>query len=546
MEYLRKIIKNKYLYLILIIIIAAFLRFSNLGQNPPSLTWDEAAWGYNAYSLGIDGKDEFGKFLPVTYLESFGDFKPVMYAYLDVVPVKIFGLNEFATRFPSALFGVLSVFITYFLVGIIFQKSKNKDQISLFSSLFLAISPWHIMLSRAAFEANVASFFIIFGVFAFLEGVLSRKWFLILSAASFALSFYVFNTARVVSPILVLMLVIAFRNKLWEMKGTAVFAGLVGFLIFLPTLKFLLTPQASLRFQEVNIFSDTSIIKTSNQEILNDNNVWWSKIIHNRRFLYGLDYLKHYFDNLNPGFLFITGDGNPKFSTKNVGQMYIWDMVFFVSGLLLLFRKKEDRWWLIPVWLLIGIVPAALAKETPHALRIESSLPTFQIITAYGFVQLSCGIKKYKKIIVSCLLLLLSINFFYFYHDYSYNYRYDYSGEWQYGYKQSIGYVKSVENKYDFIQVSNYLGRPYIYYLFYTKTDPDYFRKTANISRDIFGFVAVNSFGKYIFPQNFSHDLSNTQKVLYLDSSMNLPKTAKVLKRFYLLNGQEILVAYTI
>ena len=538
--------KRQYLILILIILLAAFLRFWQLGENPPSLTWDEAAWGYNAYSLGIDGKDEFGRFLPLNYLESFGDFKPPMYAYLDIIPVKLFGLNEFATRFPSAFFGVLTVLITYLLTKRIFWNSRSRETYALLSALFLAISPWYILLSRAAFEANVANFFIVFGVFAFLEGVLNKKWLLVLSAISFALSFYTFNTARVVSPIMVILLAIIFRKNLWKIKKTVILSAIIGFLVFLPTFGFLLSPQASLRFQEVNIFSDTAIIKESNQEIVNDNNAWWSKIIHNRRFLYGLDYLKHYFDNFNPGFLFIAGDGNPKFSTQTVGQMYVWDIIFFVSGLVFLFKKKEGNWWIIPSWLLIGIIPAALAKETPHALRIESSLPTFQIIVAYGFIQLIDKINKYKKTIIYCLLLPLFVNFFYFFHDYFYSYKYEYSGEWQYGYKQSIDYVKSVEDNYDFIQASNYLGRAYVYYLFYTKTDPNYFRETVNISRDIFGFVSVNSFGKYIFPQNFNHSLSATKKVLYIDNSKNLPGNAKVLKRFYLLNGEEKLVAYTI
>ena len=85
-----------------ILILAVMLRFVGLSSNPPSLTWDEASWGYNAYSLGYDLSDEFGKFLPLTYLESFGDFKPPLYAYLDILPVKLFGLTEFAVRFPSA------------------------------------------------------------------------------------------------------------------------------------------------------------------------------------------------------------------------------------------------------------------------------------------------------------------------------------------------------------------------------------------------------------------------------------------------------------
>ena len=402
------------------------------------------------------------------------------------------------------------------------------------------------MLSRAAFEANVASFFIILGVWGFLAGVQDKKWYLIISSISFALSMYTFNTSRVVSPLLVIFLAVAFRKKLWQIRKETILAIIAGLIIFVPTFGFILSPQAAIRFQEVNIFSDSSIIKTSNQEITNDNNVFWSKIIHNRRILYSLDYVKHYFDNLSPNFLFIAGDGNPKFSTQDVGQMYIWDMVFFIGGAFILFKKREVNWWLIPLWLLLGIVPAATARETPHALRIETSLPTFQIIVAYGFIQLTDYFKKYKKIIICFLfLLLLLLNFMYFYHNYFYHYANDYSGEWQYGYKQSIDYVKSVENNYDYIQVTNALGRPYIYYLFYTNKTPADYRKSAVIHRDAFGFVTVESFGKYIFPDNYNYALSSNKKVLYINSIYNLPKNIKILKTFYLRNGKPVLVAYT-
>ena len=361
--------KNKIIILI-IFVIAILLRFWMLGENPPSLTWDEAAWGYNAYSIGINGRDELGRFLPLDYLESFGDFKPPVYAYLDVLPVKIFGLSEFAVRFPSALFGVLTVIATYFLVKRIFWKSKLKESYALTSTLILAISPWHIMLSRAAFEANVATFFIVLGVWLFLLSMQSKRWILLLSAISFVLSIYTFNTARIVVPILVLVLAFGFRKELLKGKKEVIIAIALGIILILPTVKFLISPQASLRFKEVNIFSDINVIKTSNQEIANDNNAFWSKLIHNRRLLYSVEYIKHYFDNLSPNFLFIRGDGNPKFSTQNVGQMYIWDIPFFVVGAILIFRRKEGYWWLIPLWLAIGIIPAATARETPHALRI--------------------------------------------------------------------------------------------------------------------------------------------------------------------------------
>ncbi|KKQ20616.1 MAG: hypothetical protein A3H17_02745 [Candidatus Levybacteria bacterium RIFCSPLOWO2_12_FULL_37_14] len=544
---MRSILNREIILLYLIIALSIFLRFWQLGQNPPSLTWDETAWGYNAYSLGIDGRDEFGRLLPIDYLESFGDFKPPVYAYLDVVPIKLFGLTEFSTRFPSAFFGVLTVLVTYFLTKRIFWNSKSKEMYALLSALFLAISPWHIMLSRAAFEANVATFFIIAGIWLFLAGVQEKKWHIVASIVFFILSMYTFNTARIVTPLLVLCLGLVFRKKLIENKKQTIIAILAGILLILPTLGFLFSPQAGLRFKEVNIFTDIDVVKTSNQEIINDSSKW-SRIIHNRRVGYALSYLKHYFDNLNPSFLFIRGDGNPKFSTQAVGQMYLWDLPFFIAGILFLFKRKEGYWWIVPVWLLIGIIPAATARETPHALRVETTLPTFQIFAAYGFSQFLFYIKRYGKFFKAAIIfvgILLFANLFYFFRNYIVHYPYEFSGEWQYGYKDSIRYVKSVEENFDNIYITSDMGRPYIYYLFHTKTDPRIFRKDSAIRRDAFGFVTVDRFGKY----NFLNDVTkinnkNGTKNLFIKTPNNVPEKANRLKTFSILNGNIALVAY--
>jgi 4-amino-4-deoxy-L-arabinose transferase-like glycosyltransferase len=283
---------NLYLFLIPIFFLAIFLRFWQLGNIPMSLNWDEAAWGYNAYTLGVDGKDEFGSFLPYKFIESYGDYKPPVYAYLSVLPVKLFGLNEFSTRFASAFFGSFSVLIVFFLVRRIFYTSDKKEYYALLSALFLGISPWNINLSRAAFEANVATFFVLTGVWLFLAGIQEKKWYLPFSALMFALSFYTFNSPRIVVPFLGLALVLGTYKKLLPRKREVMIAGLVGIVLLAPLVGFLLSPQAKLRYQEVNIFSDVSIVKGINQEIQNDNNAVWSKILHNRRFIYALTYTK--------------------------------------------------------------------------------------------------------------------------------------------------------------------------------------------------------------------------------------------------------------
>ncbi|MCL4377231.1 MAG: hypothetical protein M1409_02430, partial [Actinobacteria bacterium] len=77
-------------------------------------------------------------------------------------------------------------------------------------------------------------------------------------------------------------------------------------------------------------------------------------------------------------------------------------------------------------------------------------------------------------------------------------------------------------------------------------TEPSFFRDTAVIHRDPFGFVTIDKFGKYLFPQDYNYSLSKTKKVLYINTPYNLPSNIKIQKTFYLLNGQPVLVAYTI
>ncbi|MEK7118952.1 MAG: glycosyl transferase, partial [Patescibacteria group bacterium] len=74
--------KKTYIVLVLIGILAFFLRFYNATQIPPSLSWDEVSIGYNAYSILKTGRDEFGRFLPLDAFVAYGDYKPVLPIYL--------------------------------------------------------------------------------------------------------------------------------------------------------------------------------------------------------------------------------------------------------------------------------------------------------------------------------------------------------------------------------------------------------------------------------------------------------------------------------
>src|SRR3989338_8819452 len=139
------------------------------------------------------------------------------------------------------------------------------------------------MLSRAAFDANVSTFFIGMGVLFFVIAVKRNMWFLSISVLSFMVSIYTFNSPRIVAPLLVLMLSIGFYKVLWKNKKQTILAVIIGIILLLPILPFILSPQASLRFKEVNIFTNLETINLINQEIEKDRNSIISKLIHNRR-----------------------------------------------------------------------------------------------------------------------------------------------------------------------------------------------------------------------------------------------------------------------
>src|SRR3989304_6471055 len=153
------------IFLILILLLAFALRFWKL-DSYPALNADEAAIGYNAYSLIQTGLDEHGNAGP-THFQSFNDYKPGLYFYLALPFVKVMGLNEWAVRIPGAFLGVLTVLLIYLLTHELFKEKR----LSLISALFLAISPWHLQFSRGGWEVNTATFFMSLGVLMFLRAV---------------------------------------------------------------------------------------------------------------------------------------------------------------------------------------------------------------------------------------------------------------------------------------------------------------------------------------------------------------------------------------
>src|SRR3990167_7675428 len=105
----------------IVLLLALCIRIVGLETNPVHLTSDEAALGYNAYSILKTGRDEHGVLLSIIF-ESFGDWKPGLYIYTAIPSIALFGLNEFAVRLPSALAGVIGIIYIYKVTHILFDN----------------------------------------------------------------------------------------------------------------------------------------------------------------------------------------------------------------------------------------------------------------------------------------------------------------------------------------------------------------------------------------------------------------------------------------
>lgn len=531
------------LFLVLIIFLAAFLRLYKLGDNPPSLYWDEVSLGWNAYSILKTGNDEFGRHLPVDAFTAFGDYKPPLYIYMVVPSVAIFGLSEFAVRFPSALFGTLTVILAYLIVFKLYKKKSLAQAVA----LLVAISPWHIQVSRAAYEANLGLFFTILGVWFFLESVDRFRGAIVLSFLSFLASAYTFNSNRIVAPILIAFLFVIYFKKIvlrWFLLALAITV-----IFSLPLLKHLKTPEGQLRFQEVSIFNNLETVKMSNIRKSVDANSWFANIIHNRRVSFSLDFLSHYFSHFEGKFLFISGDVNPRLSIQDVGSLYLVELPFLLSGFYFLIKNKEKGSWVVFLLLAVSPIPAGIAKETPHALRALLLVIPLEMIVGYGIYNLWQGISKkteaYKKVWIFTLGALFIFSVILYQENYWKHYPKEFSSEWQYGYKELVGYVNSVEDKYDLIRISEGYGRPYIYFLFYTKDDPAKFYSQVDRFRDDQGFYHVKGFGKYQFGQFNWENPPEGKRVLDITYAPNSHLELKPIKTIYLLDGKTLFNIYS-
>lgn len=516
-----------------VIIVSAFLlRAIAINSYPIGFTPDEASFGYDAYSILKTGKDQWGDPWPLVF-RSFGDYKMPIYTYLAVPSVAIFGLNQFAVRLPNAIIGTLGVVVVYLLTLELFpqQKAKRRWMFGIVAACLLAISPWHTSLSRGAFEANLTTFFLPLGVWAFLRGIDKPRWMIIASIA-FGLNLFSYHSARFLTPFAAFLLLWWKKKEL--LTGTTLQSSIlkhrwaVGVFCLLVFIAFYtILAGGGRRGADVIISNPTdnwaAMANRRYEAVLQGVPDSVARVFSNKpRYIFD-QFVNNYLSYFSPQFLFTQGVGERTYGMiPGWGVLYLVEMPFILVAISSLLMRGSSRLGIIVIWLLLAPIPAALAKGPGFTgNRAAVMMPALQILSAYGAVvlyELVGGWRpSLKKLLPYGYIALLLASLVFFLEDYRYHAPIHSAPAMLYSRQQAVEFARLQEESYKEIVFSRMLSEPHIYVAFYSQWDPiDYQNQSQDWRRfEKEGLLFLDQLGEYrLGKYTFRHINYSTDKIL--------------------------------
>ena len=441
--YINYVKKYSWVYLPIILAIAALLRILWLGTIPNGFYCDEASNAYDSYSILHTLRDQHGQFLP-WFTRSIDDYRESLFVFISIPFIKLLGLNEFSARLPAAFIGILTVVVLYYLVKELFDRRT-----ALVAALFIAISPWHIQFSRIAFRAILIPLLFCLALLLFVKSF-KRPKYLPASALLFAFSLYTYASARVFIPLFMLGLLIIFWQHFWKHKQQTLIALILFSCIFIPLLIFWISPEGMARAKGTGLELEPLTIA------------------------------KYYISYFDPFFLFIKGDSIPRHSAAKIGELYYFEFITVLGGIFYLLRKKSQARPILLLWLFLYPLPAAMTSPS-HALRAIVGAPLFVILSAYGLVKIISSFKQNQQrigLFITGIILVASLGILI--KTYFIDYPLYTTRAWQYGMREAITYAEN--HNYSCVVMSNQIylrkcGSLHVFIPFYTKYRPQKYQQ---------------------------------------------------------------------
>lgn len=502
--------RRQWVMFLTIVVVAAALRLTGLERTPPGINHDEASNGYDAYSILKTGQDRWGASWPVL-LEGFGraDYRGALYAYLIVPFHALVGPEHLilSTRLPAAIVGVLTVCGLFILVG------RTSDvATALWAAFFLAVSPWHIQISRFGHEATLTPACTVFALLLMsLAGWplsdraerplrLHMPW-MVCAGVVAALSVYTYSSMRVFTPLLACVVIYANRKGVasaLRTKGNriAMVASVVAAMVVLVPMVWLTVTEwehVTARARQVSIFHNSATMIDALVTSVGQ-------------------YLGHF----GPSWLVTAGDPYIIQSPRGFGQLNVCLVPFLLLGTYCVIRGRRTQpiYPILLGWLALHPIAAAVCEGGPHALRSACGLPVFQWIAAVGCLtvvtRLAATPARRTVIATGCALALL-LNAGLFARAYFVDWANDSRvlAMYQDDLCDAIRDIRPIRDDYDRVFISDqrdfdrywHSAEAYIVTLLVLPVAPEDFHrwpKSVRYERPSDGFHRIDSFGPFV------------------------------------------------
>lgn len=557
--------------LLLIFIIALVVRLLALSDVPFGFHNDEVDVGYVGKFILLNGRDPAGNILPLAF-NKYGDFRPTGLFYLAGISQFIFGSNVFAVRLPTALFGALTVFPVFYLAKILLGgsfgasltipkkrsaragtnpsvnlrlaqasastklgtrssvkatadsvmfldngKSTAREintKAAYLAAFFLAILPWHIVLSRAGHEAVVGYFLITCGLYfliKYLNGVVFErsKKLLVYAVLLLASSYLFYHGTRLIVPLLLFGVL-----AVWQRK--TVFKMTLLFLIL--TFLIMVSPLGRGRIMQVVFYKDPgSTNKLRDLPTVDGGNIPVARIFHNKLVVYGRLVGGQYLQYFSPDFLFLRGGYPERYIVPEAGLVYVFMLPFLVFGIVQIARTGGRGKQLAILWLLVSPLPGVLTyDDIPSITRTSFMVIPLVLVSGLGAAALYRKLKQVRfwRVVLAVFVILSFLEIIYFGHEYAIHQKSYKATLRDAGMMELAKYLVHEQSKYDVIVASYQSNLPF-YFLFFAG---DY---RGDIKEDISGGTDRYQRGNVLFlrddcPALRKYDFDD-KKVLYVD-----------------------------
>ena len=344
--------RGERLALLGVMLLAAALRLPALDRIPNGLIPDEALSGYDAYSIARTGRDAYGERLPL-FPRSTARLHS-LYIYLTVPFVAALGLDEWAVRLPSALAGIATAFVLFAWLREGFGATAG-----LLGAALLAVSPWHILLSRTGHDWNLVPLMAVLTVWLCSRALAGRAPFWLAGLAA-GLSLYTYTPIRLWLPLLLLLIVATHWQELRRRpRGALVFGVVLAALAAPPLAALLLTREGIGRLSSVAAGgagpSDAA-----------------------------LGFASRYARSFGPSFLLAPATEPELHRLRAVGLLHPFEAALASVGIAACLLRRERR-ALLPLLLVVAAPLAfALHRDAPDPILAVVMLPWPQALAGIG------------------------------------------------------------------------------------------------------------------------------------------------------------------